>query len=76
MESQVHFSSNSNLSNEICVRAKLTPGINPSEWADTCQVLATMDSGFFSCVRERIHAISKSYQQGLQEAPCQPNPEP
>jgi len=51
----------------ITIAAKLTPGINASEWAETCRVLGAMDHGLFSCVQERIHAISKNYQQGLQE---------
>ena len=51
----------------VSIDARLTPGIDPSQWAETCRVLGAMDAGLFSCVQERIHAISKNYQQGLQE---------
>jgi len=53
MESQVH-SSNPNLSDEICVWVKLTPGIDPGEFAVLCQNIAGLSPEVFSHLRKRL----------------------
>jgi len=51
----------------VSIDARLTPGIDPREFALVCQLLGNMNPIPFSCLCERIYAAEREFSQARAE---------